>query len=629
MSLDMEAIFNDYARPYLSDVFVPNDDGMYRNLMTGECMPVPCSNDKRYLVLNDMDYGYCAIRHGNDLFIFCLELNVQFCEWNINGYIMLCRNKNGYSCGDNVHFYLNKRYVDAFGQYVPSHDKNYTFLSRIELLYFFNGPYVNHNFELFCFSTGKEIYACVSDLNKYGHLGILDRSSKEVGHACLFDMPFGAPKSCTDTCILPDGAESSVMQFMQSSCAIRGTRIHDPFRFCAISYHGEDAVIRLFFCDVAALPDGGVCCAGIFEYMCFPVCNVSHVPVDTFHVPVLWIDEKIRQDFYVVPDVGSDLRDFVLCNGSPFLEMIYRYSRNIWDDYLKLVGYFHVDIAGYCLYGEVGESGSLHKRLGLPEYLLRRISSFEEPNRIILSIRKMFKLHPTYLKNLDRDSCDLLLNLVSTASDKVLNSVTCLVHLYGPKRYEKYFAHILGFHSVYHTVFLNYYERLYTAGRWVRKYFDWNVTPDDAEMFTDVLHEINIESARNGAGFDDYMSSFSVLTDKWEAYSFHRNGFLVTYPHSVMDFFMEGKKLRHCVASFINPCMEEKTVILFIRKESEPEKPYFTLEIRNGMIRQCHGFANCNIYDVPEKSQLVSFLHSFCDCKGITYSNGSSLCGIH
>lgn len=40
----------------------------------------------------------------------------------------------------------------------------------------------------------------------------------------------------------------------------------------------------------------------------------------------------------------------------------------------------------------------------------------------------------------------------------------------------------------------------------------------------------------------------------------------------------------------------EKTIILFIRKMSEKEKPYFTLELNPVTLRieQCRGFDNCS-----------------------------------
>ena len=34
-------------------------------------------------------------------------------------------------------------------------------------------------------------------------------------------------------------------------------------------------------------------------------------------------------------------------------------------------------------------------------------------------------------------------------------------------------------------------------------------------------------------------------------------------------------------------------MILFIRKESEPDKPYYTMEFKDGIIQQLRGYANC------------------------------------
>lgn len=56
----------------------------------------------------------------------------------------------------------------------------------------------------------------------------------------------------------------------------------------------------------------------------------------------------------------------------------------------------------------------------------------------------------------------------------------------------------------------------------------------------------------------------------------------------------EGKTLRHCVARYASEVAAGKTLILFIRKTSEPDTPFFTLEYKNGSVAQNHGLSNCS-----------------------------------
>ena len=58
------------------------------------------------------------------------------------------------------------------------------------------------------------------------------------------------------------------------------------------------------------------------------------------------------------------------------------------------------------------------------------------------------------------------------------------------------------------------------------------------------------------------------------------------------EIIKEGKLLKHCVARYADDHSRGKTTIFFIRKISEPEIPYYTLEYRNGGIVQNRGYKN-------------------------------------
>lgn len=79
-------------------------------------------------------------------------------------------------------------------------------------------------------------------------------------------------------------------------------------------------------------------------------------------------------------------------------------------------------------------------------------------------------------------------------------------------------------------------------------------------------------------------------------YSYEDKDFCIMPPRRHNDLKNEGKTLCHCVATYAKKVATEKTIILFVRKTSEKEKPYFTLELNPVTLRieQCRGFENCS-----------------------------------
>ena len=73
-------------------------------------------------------------------------------------------------------------------------------------------------------------------------------------------------------------------------------------------------------------------------------------------------------------------------------------------------------------------------------------------------------------------------------------------------------------------------------------------------------------------------------------------------PHILDEIRREGEALGHCVATYVDKVAEGKTLIFFIRRESEPDKPFFTLEWRGAVI-QCYGYKHCD--PTPEIKEFI------------------------
>ena len=74
---------------------------------------------------------------------------------------------------------------------------------------------------------------------------------------------------------------------------------------------------------------------------------------------------------------------------------------------------------------------------------------------------------------------------------------------------------------------------------------------------------------------------------------FQSGNLLIRIPESVSEIIAEGSNLHHCVAGYAERHAEGKLHILFIRKKSNPDKPFYTMEVStDGRIMQVRGHRN-------------------------------------
>lgn len=86
-----------------------------------------------------------------------------------------------------------------------------------------------------------------------------------------------------------------------------------------------------------------------------------------------------------------------------------------------------------------------------------------------------------------------------------------------------------------------------------------------------------------------------VRTGKYEM---SYKGLMMVVPKGAEDIKREGSIQHHCVGGYVERVAKGETMILFIRKQEAPEKPYFTVEYKNGAVVQCRGHRNV---DPPRK----------------------------
>ena len=88
-------------------------------------------------------------------------------------------------------------------------------------------------------------------------------------------------------------------------------------------------------------------------------------------------------------------------------------------------------------------------------------------------------------------------------------------------------------------------------------------------------------------------------------FDFESGALLIRPARSHAELIAEGSALHHCVATYAKEHLSGQTVILFIRKKNEPDKPFYTLEYnpKTESIVQCRGLHNCG--KTPEVEAFV------------------------
>ncbi len=69
--------------------------------------------------------------------------------------------------------------------------------------------------------------------------------------------------------------------------------------------------------------------------------------------------------------------------------------------------------------------------------------------------------------------------------------------------------------------------------------------------------------------------------------------YLIRQPESAIEIIAEGTALSHCVGGYAKRHADGVLTIMFLRKKSEPDKPFYTVEVSNSLkIVQCRGYKN-------------------------------------
>lgn len=82
-------------------------------------------------------------------------------------------------------------------------------------------------------------------------------------------------------------------------------------------------------------------------------------------------------------------------------------------------------------------------------------------------------------------------------------------------------------------------------------------------------------------------AAYQQAVQKLERLAWEKDGLLIRPAATVRELIAEGEALHHCVGGYADRVAKGETAIFLIRRVEEPEKPFYTLELREGQVIQC------------------------------------------
>ena len=177
---------------------------------------------------------------------------------------------------------------------------------------------------------------------------------------------------------------------------------------------------------------------------------------------------------------------------------------------------------------------------------------------------------------------------------------------------------------------INYHAKTQVLTAW-KDYLNDCITlemnlDDDRILFPKELHKAHQETlVRIKTEADVLMDrKISEKISSLEKYCFEYNGLMIRPAVSTKELIREGKALKHCVGNYNQKYMirysKGQIILLLIRKITEPDTPFFTVEIEKNAIKQVHGYGNYSP-DKKEKEFLEVFKAEKLTKKKVTIKN--------
>lgn len=661
MSKSSEYLFND-----ASDVIL-RCGNKYMNAMTKKCgsSVKEVIRDRNFIVVskNSETTGYCVKMIDEELVVFHVVLKEEnnTYRWDILDHYYLTGNNERTS----LKFFPAHTELDIYGQSVNSYRTNIASGSRKVLLDYFGRPMIIQHNDFIGDSTVEDYCSINSFAYNYmpgdykEHLkivecnadGIINRTDEEIN---IPDVAYAEMKKYTDYILQKAEKKDFILR---------------PFEklVCFLQNISGEAVLRSFQVIVTQNYPLKTSEIGLYEVCRIKIDGVMEPSVISLSsmVPV-WCDslkgtkleyseamikaavdgftkkyEKIDVEEAIVKEYGIYPNDLMVAASMK--------TDFILEKLLNLKGYGSICIKDILIravksgedavlqtFGDINENGrTLNQILELPNGMLEYGMAHMSSEDCFRYIKSVFKYgNEQYFMRLNREDAVFLWDSLFINAYRyryLVDIFSILYHMiqaFGVCSWKDYVKFLLDTDTPV-TALSYYMEVMYKikkSGRFAAlvKDFDWKV---DYDAMRRVMPTLNaIKRTIDDDESDKQDEKLTAMCSTWEKYLFSGHGYHINYPKKPEDIIEEGVKLNHCVSGFLPAILKKKTEIIFIRKDREPDKPYFTLEINGGAVKQCHGVNNKSIKE--EDGSLRQFLEEFCKHTGIEFSEGEKLYDI-
>lgn len=254
-----------------------------------------------------------------------------------------------------------------------------------------------------------------------------------------------------------------------------------------------------------------------------------------------------------------------------------------------------------------------------------------------------FKAGRTVLETLQVNK--LQFNMLRRIGDPSMRDVRILQYA-GKIRQEDFNIVRYIYDNGYGRMYEKYLDmRQYTTIYKVKKYIDKQQIIHDRDYFDyigwlekmgyDMRNEFNLYPKDFKKAHDDKSKEYTRFRDKqakedekrfkrllkklreetvnMDAMNLKIKGMFIRIPNELDELKREGEILHHCVGTYRDRVSRGDTMIFFIRQETDPDQPFYTLEWK-GRVIQCRGLRNCNM--TPEVKAFVDiFQEKMLECE--------------
>lgn len=253
-------------------------------------------------------------------------------------------------------------------------------------------------------------------------------------------------------------------------------------------------------------------------------------------------------------------------------------------DYIRIV---HDRVSGYGMYGlRINwKSNDLKKMLGLNSEEIIKLGGSDA-----LRVANYKKL-----KKLQNGECDMILKAMDLGTGNVLNVLS---------KAKVSYRKILEYTKGQSQICRDWADYLRECDE-----LDYDLT-DTAIQRPKNLYAAHARTSRLVVDIRNAESDAKIrenLKEYTEKLCYENEELQIVIPKRMSDIVVEGKVLNHCVGGYAERHAKGVLYIVFLRKKSEPEKPFYTIEVNlKGEIVQCRGYKN-NHADNPKTEDIIQF----------------------